>query len=93
MVSVALLLFGEFLCMLMPVLFGVEVTALTIPQNMATFGYLTLLGILVTYMISSGFLSSSIFDQIVIITIEHIISNYVPITILTTVGFSIYNAT
>ena len=60
---------------------------------MATFGYLSVMGILVGYMVSTGFVTSPILQEIVIITIEEFLSNYVPLVILVTTIFSILNAT
>mmetsp|Transcript_808 Transcript_808/g.1219 ORF Transcript_808/g.1219 Transcript_808/m.1219 type:complete len:200 (+) Transcript_808:62-661(+) len=93
MVVLCFNIFGQLLALLIPLLFGVEIDDLIIPQNLASFGYLSSIGLFIGYMISTGFIQYDWLDSIVIILIEHVLSNYVPVTILVTVGYSVYSAT
>ena len=55
MITLCLELFAELLALLIPLLMGVEAKDLLIPQTMASYGFLPLMGLYITYMVLTGF--------------------------------------
>ena len=74
----------QVLALLVPVLFGADSVDMQIAFNVSIYGYAPISFICLGYMVSTGFTEERWLKDVAIITVQHVLSNFMPIAIIVT---------